>query len=86
MKLARTARTAWTGPLIEIGVFARAVSEFLMATGLNVGYDAVKDAYARNAWRLRWSHEASRDPEVNVILYDRRGKEYPYGYIRVPGR
>ena len=66
---------------IEIKEFIKLLDHVLKEYGINKSYDMLLYFYAHNIWNLKYKHVPSRDPDVNILLYDASGKSRNFGYL-----
>ncbi|KAF5062762.1 hypothetical protein DSECCO2_301490 [anaerobic digester metagenome] len=65
----------------EIKSFIKLLKKLLNEYGISKSYDEIEEFYARNAWKLGFKHNPSRDPDKFVALYNRLGKKKNFSYI-----
>ena len=65
----------------EIKLFIKLLKKLLNEYGISKSYDEIEEFYARNAWKLGFKHNPSRDPDKFVALYNRLGKKRNFSYI-----
>lgn len=65
----------------EIKSFIKLLKKLLNEYGISKSYDEIEEFYARNAWKLGFKHNPSRDPDKFVALYNRLGKKRNFSYI-----
>lgn len=65
----------------EIKSFIKLLKKLLNEYGISKSYDEIEEFYARNAWKLGFKHNPSRDPDKFVALYSRLGKKRNFSYI-----
>lgn len=66
---------------IEIKIFLKLLKKSLQSYGMSKSYEEIEDFYAKNAWKLGFKHNPSRDPDKFVELYNRNGKKRNFSYI-----
>ena len=66
---------------IEIKTFTKLLHSFLQPYEINKSYSEIEEFYARNAWKLDFKHNPSRDPDKFVTIYNRHGKKLRFSYI-----
>ena len=66
---------------LEINIFLRLLRKFLSEQGISKDLEELEGFYSKNAWKLNFKHNRSRDPDRSVILYNRLGKKRIFSYI-----
>jgi predicted RNA-binding protein len=66
---------------LEIKIFLRLLRKFLAEQGISKDLEELEEFYSKNAWKLNFKHNRSRDPDRSVILFNRIGKKRIFSYI-----
>lgn len=65
----------------EIKNFIKLLRNVLKEYDISKSYDDLEEFYSRNAWKLGFKHNPSRDPDKFVFLYNRSGKKRNFSYL-----
>lgn len=68
---------------IEIKVFLKYLHKMVNSYGISKSYEDIKRFYSENAWKLKFEHTPSRDPDKFITLYDPSSNPHTFGYIRL---
>lgn len=68
---------------IEIKVFLKYLHKMVNSYGISKSYEDTERFYSENAWKLKFEHTPSRDPDKFITLYDPGGSPHTFGYIRL---